>query len=201
MSEFRITTSGTPTTVVFRDLGRALEHPVVAHNFYQEFTPAEVSESADVQAAIDSGAITVTDENGTPITTTACCLNGPALHFLLPFLNSGPSYESTNNTSWYYLSSQVWNRGAIKVGFTATLWAYVIEGSGDVGRVRIYDLANGSVGFVTWGNTGNAWVWVSADITAGLAATGTLELEAQMRRDSGAGYVNVSHVIVEIRGT
>jgi len=160
----------------------------------------EVGESADVQAAIDSGAITVTDENGTPI-TTACCLGGGESHYMiLMFLNDGDNHESASSSNWKFLSSLVFDRDVIKTGFTATLRARVSEGNSDTGEVRIYDNVNGTVGTVSWGNT-TGWEWKSADITAGIANSGLLELDAQMRRSAGFGNVNVSHVIVEIKGT
>lgn len=67
-SEFKITTTGTPTTVVFNDLGsRSFTHPVVDYDLYQEFSVEEIAASADVQAAIDAGEITVTNEHGDSI--------------------------------------------------------------------------------------------------------------------------------------
>jgi hypothetical protein len=56
-----VTTTGTPGTVTFPDLGlKTLTHPVVAEEFIGQFTASELSESEDFQAAIDGGEITVT---------------------------------------------------------------------------------------------------------------------------------------------
>jgi len=66
---FIITTTGVPGTVVIDDLGeRTFVHPVVSYDLETEYTPFELSESADLQAAITGGEITAVDGSGNPIT-------------------------------------------------------------------------------------------------------------------------------------
>ena len=66
---FIITTTGAPGTVVIDDLGeRTFVHPVVSYNLETEYTPFELSQSADLQAAITGGEITAVDGSGNPIT-------------------------------------------------------------------------------------------------------------------------------------
>ena len=63
--EFLITTTGTQDPLVFNDLGgRHFDHPTVDFDLLTEFAPEEISASLDVQAAIDSGYMTVKDEAG-----------------------------------------------------------------------------------------------------------------------------------------
>lgn len=67
--EFRITTTGTLSPVVFNDIGgRQFAHPTTAYNLAAEFSLDEISNSFDIQNAITLGHITVTDEAGQPIT-------------------------------------------------------------------------------------------------------------------------------------
>ena len=63
-----LTTTGTQTPVTIADLGsRSFTHPTVDFEITIEFAPEEIARSADFQAAIDSGYITVEDEDGNPI--------------------------------------------------------------------------------------------------------------------------------------
>jgi hypothetical protein len=66
---FIITTTGAPATVIINDLGaRTFVHPVVSYNLETEYTPFELSQSADLQTAITGGEITAVDGSGNPIT-------------------------------------------------------------------------------------------------------------------------------------
>ena len=66
---FIITTTGAPATVIIDDLGaRTFVHPVVSYDLETGYTPFELSQSADLQAAITGGEITAVDGSGNPIT-------------------------------------------------------------------------------------------------------------------------------------
>ena len=66
---FIITTTGAPGTVVIDDLGeRTFVHPVVSYDLETEYTSFELSQSADLQAAITGGELTAVDGSGNPIT-------------------------------------------------------------------------------------------------------------------------------------
>ncbi len=66
---FIITTTGAPATVIINDLGaRTFVHPVVSYDLETGYTPFELSQSADLQAAITGGEITAVDGSGNPIT-------------------------------------------------------------------------------------------------------------------------------------
>ena len=66
---FIITTTGAPGTVVIDDLGeRTFVHPVVSYDLETEYTSFELSQSANLQAAITGGEITAVDGSGNPIT-------------------------------------------------------------------------------------------------------------------------------------
>lgn len=70
--EFRITTTGTQSPVVFNDIGgRSFTHPTVAYNLASEFSLDEISRSSDVQSALSGGHITATNEFGQAITSAA----------------------------------------------------------------------------------------------------------------------------------
>jgi hypothetical protein len=59
---FLITTTGTLGTIVFNDLGeRTFNHPIVDYDLQQEFEIYELTESEDIQSAIDNGYITVSN--------------------------------------------------------------------------------------------------------------------------------------------
>lgn len=65
---FRITTTGTQSTVTFNDLGgRVFSHPITDFDLETEFSAEEISESDDIQNAIDQNWITVVDANNEPI--------------------------------------------------------------------------------------------------------------------------------------
>ena len=74
MSQIRLTTTGTPTTVTIGDLGAvSFVHPTVNFVLYDTevipaFTLEQVRDSFDLQAAADAGEITLDDELGNPIT-------------------------------------------------------------------------------------------------------------------------------------
>jgi len=75
-NQYKITTTGTLSPVVFDDLGaRSFVHPTVDYDLLQEFTEQEIYESADVQDAIGSGHITVEDKYGNPITDPPAQMN------------------------------------------------------------------------------------------------------------------------------
>jgi len=64
-----LTTTGTLTPVVIDDFGaRSFAHPTVDFDLLYEFTEDEIRSSVDLQAAIDAGYITLSDENGNNIT-------------------------------------------------------------------------------------------------------------------------------------
>ena len=66
---FIITTTGVPATVVIDDLGeRTFVHPVVSYDLETGYSPTELSQSADLQAAITGGEITAVDGSGNSIT-------------------------------------------------------------------------------------------------------------------------------------
>lgn len=66
---FIFTTTGLQDPVIFNDIGgRTFDHPTTSYDLEDEFAPEEIAESADIQAAIDNGWITVVDENDNPIT-------------------------------------------------------------------------------------------------------------------------------------
>ncbi len=66
---FIITTTGAPATVIINDLGaRTFVHPIVSYDLETGYTPFELSQSADLQAAITGGEITAVDGSGNPIT-------------------------------------------------------------------------------------------------------------------------------------
>jgi len=68
MAQFLVTTTGTVPQVIFNDLGaRTLVHPTVDLDLLLEFSSDEISNSKDVQSAIDAGEITVQNEFGQPI--------------------------------------------------------------------------------------------------------------------------------------
>jgi hypothetical protein len=69
---FLVTTTGTVPTVTFIDLGeRSLTHPEVDVDFSLEYSFQDLIDSADLQAAIDAGEVTVTDGNGNSISDIA----------------------------------------------------------------------------------------------------------------------------------
>ena len=79
--EVRLTTSGTPTSVVLPDLGnRTFTHPISNFNLLTEFSEDELQESVDLQAAVTGGDVTLTDENGKSLTVVADI--GPHTHFI-----------------------------------------------------------------------------------------------------------------------
>ena len=60
-----ISTTGTQATIVLDDLeGYVLTHPVVNFELESLFTASDIAESQDLQAAIDSGAVLLTQEVG-----------------------------------------------------------------------------------------------------------------------------------------
>lgn len=66
---FLITTTGTPATVTFEDLGgRSFVHPVTNFDLTTEFRIEDLSTSGSVQSAIAGGEITATDGDGNSIT-------------------------------------------------------------------------------------------------------------------------------------
>ena len=73
-NQILVSTTGTPALVVFSDLGEfSLAHPKVDFDMLEintggGFTLEDIQYSTDFKAAIDASAITVTDENGVPIT-------------------------------------------------------------------------------------------------------------------------------------
>lgn len=78
---FKITTTGTLTPVVFNDLaGRSFTHPIVDFDLETEFDSIEIGESADVQTAIDSGHITVKNENDEVVTDTSSSVTSSHTH-------------------------------------------------------------------------------------------------------------------------
>lgn len=71
MATFLITTTGTPATVTFNDLGeRSFVHPVTNYNLLAEYTIDELRASEDVGLAITNGEITAT-YNGIAVTASS----------------------------------------------------------------------------------------------------------------------------------
>jgi len=70
MPDFKITTTGTLSPVVFLDLGRrSFTHPTVAYDLSIDFALEEIVRSEDVGAALDAGYITATAD-GRSITSS-----------------------------------------------------------------------------------------------------------------------------------
>jgi len=66
--KFLVSTTGTESSVVLDDIGGVeLIHPTTDKDLYKEAPIDEVNSSKDIQDAIDRGAITATDGEGTPI--------------------------------------------------------------------------------------------------------------------------------------
>jgi len=63
-----LSTTGTKDTVIIEDLGsRKFVHPTIDFNLLEEYTAQEISQSDDLQNAIDNGWITLKNEYGEPI--------------------------------------------------------------------------------------------------------------------------------------
>jgi hypothetical protein len=61
MASVKVTTTGTPTQVIIPDIGRKIfNHPVVDYELIGEYSFVELTESVDLQAAIDNNEILVT---------------------------------------------------------------------------------------------------------------------------------------------
>lgn len=70
-------TTGTQDPVIFNDLGaRQFSHPTVNFEITLEYSPEELAQSSNFQNAIDSGYITVEDEQGNPITEIVAISGG-----------------------------------------------------------------------------------------------------------------------------
>jgi hypothetical protein len=66
---YKVSTTGTQGSVVFDDLGgRTLTHPTVDLDLGLEYSDDELLDSADLQAAIDNGYITLSEKSNYPIT-------------------------------------------------------------------------------------------------------------------------------------
>ena len=88
----RISTTGTPATVVIQDLGgRTFVHPVTDFDLEPEYTRGELLLSTDLAAALDAGKVTMKDDEGNTITTSAGLAALPSMHTLLSHTDFGGS--------------------------------------------------------------------------------------------------------------
>lgn len=92
-----LTTTGTLSPVVINDLGgRAFTHPITDLNIGLEFTLIEISESEDLQAALDAGHITLKDALGNAISDVGDVFVGGSALFDFA-LQCGRSWFSATN--------------------------------------------------------------------------------------------------------
>lgn len=67
--QIKISTTGTQSPVTIDDLGgRQFTHPTVDFDLATEYSYADIVESADLQALIDAGHVTVKDQNSVAVT-------------------------------------------------------------------------------------------------------------------------------------
>jgi hypothetical protein len=86
MASVKVTTTGTPAQVIINDLGRKVfTHPVTDYELMGEYSMIDLSQSNDLQAAVDAGEITVT-------------FNGKTLSDVRDVSSEDPSFSGTTGT-------------------------------------------------------------------------------------------------------
>ncbi len=102
MAAVYLTTTGTQNPVIIGDMGAlTFPHPTVNYDLLNDVTEDEIQASSDLQLAIDSGWVTLIDDQGDPILITQDA--GPHRHpmgDIDPLMSGDPAYYMDGSGNW-----------------------------------------------------------------------------------------------------